>query len=71
VGSLLARSSRDPQPIFTAANAEVYGEWLGNRYRDAGLIWNSGGDRSIDSDEQKEIIRAMAKGLRRGDGACT
>lgn len=55
-------------PLFTAANAEVYGEWLGRRYRDAGLIWILGGDRTIDTDEHRAIIRAMARGLRRGDG---
>jgi hypothetical protein len=32
------------------------------------LIWIVGGDRDIATDEHKEIIRAMAKGLRRGDG---
>jgi len=56
------------KPLFTVANAEVYGEWVGRRYKDAGLIWIVGGDRSVDTDEQKEITRAMAKGLRKGDG---
>jgi hypothetical protein len=56
------------KPLFTVANAQVYGEWLGRRYQDAGLIWILGGDRGVDNDEQKEIIRAMAKGLRKGDG---
>lgn len=53
--------------VFTAANAERYGEWLGRRYRDAGLIWILGGDRAVESDVHREIIRAMARGLRRGD----
>lgn len=56
------------KPLFTVANAEIYGEWLGKRYAKAGLIWILGGDRSVDTDEQKEIIRAMARGLRKGDG---
>lgn len=56
------------QPLFTVDSAERYGEWLGARYKDAGLIWILGGDRRIDTDEQKEIIRAMARGLRKGDG---
>ncbi len=56
------------KPLFTAANAEVYGEWLGRRYRDAGLVWILGGDRSVDNEEQRAILRAMAKGLRYGDG---
>jgi hypothetical protein len=57
--------------IFTPQNAEVYGEWLGQRYRDAGLIWILGGDRPLDqarADGQRAITRALARGLRRGDG---
>lgn len=61
-------SNKDRKPLFTVANAGVYGEWLGKRYKDAGLIWILGGDRSVENDEQKEIIRAMASGLRKGDG---
>jgi len=56
------------KPLFTVVNAEVYGEWLGRRYKDADLIWILGGDREVETGEQKEIIRAMAKGLRQGDG---
>ena len=56
------------RPIFDAANAEAYGKWLGQRYRDKDLIWILGGDRPIESQQQKEIIRAMARGLRDGDG---
>ena len=55
--------------VFTPQNAEVYGAWLGKRYRDvANIIWVLGGDRPVDNDVQREIIRAMAKGLRAGDG---
>ncbi len=54
--------------IFTPLNAEIYGEWLGRRYKNAGLIWILGGDRPVDTDAQKEITRALARGLRRGDG---
>ena len=53
--------------IFTIENAERYGEWLGRRYRDAGLVWILGGDRPVESDSQRDIIRALARGLRRGD----
>ena len=53
--------------IFTPQNAERYGTWLGRRYKDAGLVWILGGDRPIESDRQREIIRAMARGLRAGD----
>lgn len=61
-------ATKEGHPLFNAANAESYGEWLGKRYKDAGLIWILGGDRPIENDAQKQIIRAMARGLRRGDG---
>jgi hypothetical protein len=54
--------------IFTPANAEAYGEWLGRRYREAGIVWILGGDRPVESEAHKEITRAMAKGVRQGDG---
>jgi hypothetical protein len=54
--------------IFTPDNARQYGEWLGKRYKDAGVIWILGGDRPIESDLHRDIIRAMAQGLRAGDG---
>ena len=55
--------------IFTPENAEVYGQWLGRRYRDAtNVVWILGGDRPIETDRHRAIIRAMARGLRAGDG---
>ncbi len=54
--------------IFTPQNAAAYGRWLGQRYRDKGIVWILGGDRPIENDTQKEILRAMARGLRQGDG---
>jgi hypothetical protein len=54
--------------IFTPQNAGAYGEWLGRRYQDAGVIWIVGGDRPVENETHKEIIRALAGGLRRGDG---
>jgi hypothetical protein len=59
---------KDDRPLFTAQNAEAYGRFLGARYRERGIIWILGGDRRVESDEQREIIRAMARGLRAGDG---
>lgn len=53
--------------IFTPQNAVIYGEWLGRRYRGKPVIWILGGDRPVETDAQKEILRAMAQGLRRGD----
>lgn len=54
--------------IFTPSNAEVYGEWLGRRYKSAGLVWILGGDRPVQNDTHRKTIRAMARGLRKGDG---
>lgn len=54
--------------IFTPQNAEVYGEFLGKRYKDKPVIWILGGDRNPDNDEDLAIIRAMARGLAKGDG---
>lgn len=54
--------------IFTPENAEIYGEWLGRRYRNAGVIWILGGDRPVETAVHQQIIRAMARGLRKGDG---
>jgi len=59
---------KDGKPIFTEANAESYGEWLGKRFAAKPIIWILGGDRSVDNDDQKAVLRAMARGLRRGDG---
>ena len=54
--------------LFTPANAAVYGEWLGRRYKDRDLIWIVGGDRRVETREHRAIIEAMARGLRKGDG---
>ena len=54
--------------IFTPDNARTYGAFLGKRYKDKPIIWIVGGDRPIENDGHKEIIRSMAKGLREGDG---
>ena len=59
---------KDGKPLFSPKSAEAYGEWLGRRYKRKALIWILGGDRRIDNDEQREIIRAMARGLHEGDG---
>ena len=60
-------SVKDGKPLFNAENAEAYGLWLGRRYKDKGLIWILGGDRHVENDEQKAVIRAMARGLGKGD----
>ena len=54
--------------VFKPDNAAVYGEWLGKRYAGRNVIWITGGDRPIETDEQRAIVEAMARGLRKGDG---
>jgi len=53
--------------IFNEQNARVYGRFLGTRYRDhVNIIWILGGDRPADG--VVPVWRAMALGLREGDG---
>jgi hypothetical protein len=58
---------RNGKPLFTEENAAIYGEWLGNRYKSNAIIWILGGDRAVENKEQKAVILAMARGLRKGD----
>lgn len=60
------RGGKGPE-VFTPSNARIYGRFLGERYGGKNIIWITGGDRSLDSDEHLEIIRAMAEGIREGD----
>ncbi|MGZ8901480.1 MAG: apiosidase-like domain-containing protein, partial [Limisphaerales bacterium] len=60
--------AKESKVIFTQQNAEKYGQWLAARYRDKPIIWILGGDRPVENEEHKQIIRAMAGGLRAGDG---
>ena len=51
--------------IFTPENAETYGRWLGNRYKNtSNIIWMLGGDRPLETDNHRQIIDASAKGIR-------
>jgi hypothetical protein len=59
----------DGPQIFDAANARVYGRWLGARYKTAAnLLWMIGGDRPVLHGEHDDsaIWRAMAEGVREG-----
>lgn len=53
--------------IFTPANAKIYGEWLGRRYKNKPIVWVMGGDRDPEEPEDYAIIRNMAEGLKKGD----
>lgn len=54
--------------IFDVESARSYGRFLGNRYRDANVIWILGGDSSVRSEQERSIIDAIANGLGDGDG---
>lgn len=57
-----------PAPqLFTAANAEAYGRWLGERFsRRRNVVWMLGGDREPEGFE--DVWRALARGLKAGTG---
>ena len=54
--------------IFTPDNARAYGHWLGKRYADQPIIWILGGDRPVETERHRQTVRAMALGLKEGDG---
>lgn len=54
--------------IFTSENARAFGEFLGKRFKSNSIVWVLGGDRAIENQEDRDIITAMAEGLRKGDG---
>jgi len=55
--------------IFNEENARVYGKWIGERYRDRShIIWVMGGDRPLHTMEHFAVYRAMAEGVREGNG---
>jgi hypothetical protein len=49
------------ETIFTVANAQAYGEFLGKRFGEKGIIWILGGDRNAAGVE--DVWRALAKGI--------
>lgn len=55
--------------VFTPENARIYGQWLGNRYKDKkNIIWLMGGDRTPQNETHLAIWRAMAEGVIAGVG---
>ncbi len=54
--------------IFNTQNAKSYGKIIGERYRNfPNIIWIVGGDRPVEEPLQRQIITAMAEGIREGD----
>ena len=54
--------------IFNPENARAYGEWLGKRYKDKGIVWILGGDREVETERERATLNAMAEGLIAGGG---
>jgi hypothetical protein len=55
--------------IFNPGNAETYGRWLGNRYKNnKNIIWILGGDRNPQNETELKIWRSMAAGIQKGVG---
>jgi predicted esterase len=64
-----AVAATDGRRVFNTANAYAYGQWLGNRYRNQpNILWVLGGDWAATDPAVKATWRAMAEGLRAGDG---
>jgi hypothetical protein len=56
--------------IFTPENARAYGKWIADRYKDCwNIIWILGGDRPLETQRHRDIIRSMAEGIREADGS--
>ncbi|MEX2564578.1 MAG: DUF4038 domain-containing protein [Cyclobacteriaceae bacterium] len=54
--------------VFNPENAESFGKFLGNRYKDQNnIIWILGGDRIPDNEEDYLINCRLAQGLRKGN----
>ena len=54
--------------VFTIEHAATYGRFLGERFKDAPILWILGGDRNPTTPEHIDIWRSMAEGLAAGDG---
>src|SRR5690606_7805539 len=55
--------------VFTPENAFEYGQYLGKRYKTKAIIWILGGDRNPADEEDLNIIRRMAAGIREEVGS--
>ncbi|MEO8961966.1 MAG: glycoside hydrolase family 140 protein [Ginsengibacter sp.] len=50
--------------IFNTANAKIYGQWIGSRYKNKmNIIWIVGGDRNPRNAEDVAIWNAMGEGI--------
>jgi hypothetical protein len=57
-------SNGEVNGIFDERNAEVFGRFVGERFKDkTNVVWVIGGDRAAPTEEAKSIWRAMARGV--------
>jgi hypothetical protein len=61
------QTGEGPQ-VLHPGNARAYGRFVGQRYRDADVIWVMGGDRDTSRAPFLETIREIARGVEEGDG---
>jgi hypothetical protein len=66
-GSYVGGNERD-RPVLDPENARRYGAYLGRRYGERDVIWVIGGDRRVGSEREAAVWRALARGVREGDG---
>lgn len=53
--------------VFNQENAGIFGQYLGERYKNKPIVWVLGGDRNIANMEVFNIWRSMAEGIQTGD----
>lgn len=63
-GDKVTKAWGEGPEIFNAENAAIFGQWLGNRYKDKSIVWIIGGDR--DPTGYEDIWRALARGVKEG-----
>lgn len=68
-GDKINRAWGEGPEIFTPKNARAYGKWIADRYKDKwNILWILGGDRPLETQTHRDIIRAMGEGIRAADG---
>lgn len=67
-GDKVANQPGEGPQVLNPANARAYGRFVGERYRDANVIWILGGDRDASREPFRETVRELAIGLGEGDG---
>lgn len=66
-GNYWRNAEPDHDPIFNVENARMYGEFLGDRYRNSPILWLMGGDQPIQTEDERAVIEAMVEGIKAGD----